>query len=107
MWLQASIAPSGTRQAKPETSIRRLCMMDDPQQERESEGKQGQSLQTAAQQWLSIRQLQDLLGIGHTKAYELVTTPDGIPNVRIGRVIRVNRRDLYDWLEQRKHRTAN
>jgi excisionase family DNA binding protein len=51
--------------------------------------------------------VQEMLGIGHTKAYELVTTPDGIPNVRIGRVIRVNRRDLNEWLEQRKHRTAN
>jgi excisionase family DNA binding protein len=58
-------------------------------------------------EWLTLREVQEMLGIGHTKAYELVTTPGGIPNVRIGRVIRVNRRDLDDWLEQRKHRTAN
>jgi len=58
-------------------------------------------------EWLNLREVQEMLGIGHTKAYELVTTPDGIPNVRIGRVIRVNRRDLNEWLEQRKHRTAN
>lgn len=58
-------------------------------------------------EWLTLREVQEMLGIGHTKAYELVSTPGGIPNVRIGRVIRVNRRDLDDWLDQRKHQTAN
>jgi excisionase family DNA binding protein len=61
----------------------------------------------AADTWITVKDLQDILGIGHTKAYELVSTPGGIPNVRIGRVIRVNRRDLDDWLDQRKHQTAN
>lgn len=58
-------------------------------------------------EWLTLREVQEVLSIGHTKAYELMTTPGGIPNIRIGRVFRVNRRDLDDWLEQRKHRTAN
>jgi excisionase family DNA binding protein len=81
-------------------------MLDDPQQKREFEGKQDQSLQTAAQEWLSIRQLQDLLGIGHTKAYSLVASGE-IPSVKIGRIIRINRQDLSDWLEQQRHSTSN
>ena len=46
-------------------------------------------------------------GIGHTKAYELVTRPGGIPNVRIGRAIRINRRDLADWLDRQKCQNVN
>lgn len=54
-------------------------------------------------EWLTLREVQEMLGIGHTKAYELVTTPGEIPNVRIGRAIRINRRELTDWLERQKH----
>ena len=54
-------------------------------------------------EWLTPREVQQMLGIGHTKAYELVTKPGGIPNVRIGRAIRINRRELTDWLERQKH----
>jgi excisionase family DNA binding protein len=57
--------------------------------------------------WLTLREVQEMLGIGHTKAYELVTTPGGIPNVRIGRAIRINRRELTDWLDQQKYRDTN
>jgi excisionase family DNA binding protein len=59
----------------------------------------------AADTWITVKDLQDILGIGHTKAYELVTTPEGIPSVRIGRSIRINQRELAHWLEQRKYRT--
>lgn len=58
-------------------------------------------------EWLTLREMQQMLGIGHTKAYELVTTPGGIPSVRIGRAIRINRRDLTDWLEQQKYQNVN
>ena len=58
-------------------------------------------------EWLTLREVQELLAIGSTKAYELVTTPGGIPNVRIGRAIRINRRELIDWLEQQKSQDIN
>jgi excisionase family DNA binding protein len=60
-----------------------------------------------AREWLTLRELQEMLGIGHTKAYELVSTPGGIPNVRIGRAIRINRRELNDWLERQKYQDVN
>jgi excisionase family DNA binding protein len=81
-------------------------MLNDPQLESEPEDGQAQGLQSAAQEWLSIRQLQDLLGIGHTKAYSLVASGE-IPSVKIGRIIRINQRDLSDWLNQQKYRTVN
>ena len=58
-------------------------------------------------EWLTPREVQEMLGIGHTKAYELLTRPGGIPNVRIGRAIRINRRELDDWLERQKHQDVN
>jgi len=48
-------------------------------------------------EWLSLKDVQRLLGIGRTKAYELVTTGE-LPAVRIGRCIRVNRKELDEWL---------
>ena len=58
-------------------------------------------------EWLTLREVQEMLGIGSTKAYDLVTTPGGIPNVRIGRAIRINRRELADWLDRQKHQDVN
>ena len=58
-------------------------------------------------EWLTLQEVQEMLGIGHTKAYEPVTTPGGIPNVRIGRAIRINRRELIDWLERQKYQNVN
>jgi predicted DNA-binding transcriptional regulator AlpA len=48
--------------------------------------------------------MQDLLDIGHTKAYSLVAS-DEIPGVvRIGRrIIRINHQELTNWLEQQKY----
>jgi excisionase family DNA binding protein len=59
-------------------------------------------------EWLTLREVQEMLGIGSTKAYELANKPGGIPNVRIGgRIIRINRRELTDWLDQQKYRDTN
>jgi len=81
-------------------------MLNDPQLESEPDARRAQGQQSAAQEWLSIRQLQDLLGIGHTKAYSLVASGE-IPSVKIGRIIRINQRDLSDWLNQQKYQTVN
>ena len=53
-------------------------------------------------EWLSLKDVQQLLGIGKTKAYELVTTGE-LPAVRIGRCIRVNRRELDEWLQAQRY----
>ena len=54
------------------------------------------------QVFISLNELQEILGIGRTKAYDLVASGE-LPAVRIGRMIRVDMRDLTDWLEQHKY----
>jgi excisionase family DNA binding protein len=52
---------------------------------------------TEHSEWLSLKDVQQMLGIGRTKTYELVGTGE-LPAVRTGRCIRVNRRELDVWL---------
>ena len=54
------------------------------------------------QKLISLNELQEILGIGRTKAYDLVTSGE-LPAVRIVLIIRVDMRDLTDWLEQQKY----
>jgi excisionase family DNA binding protein len=54
---------------------------------------------------LTSGELQTWLGIGRTKAFELLNDPShGIPHYRIGRKIIIRRRDVEDWLEQNRYR---
>jgi excisionase family DNA binding protein len=57
---------------------------------------------TKHSEWLSLKDVRQLVGIGRTKAYELVTTGE-LPAVRIGRCIRVNRRELDEWLRAQRY----
>ena len=57
---------------------------------------------TKHSEWLSLKDVQHLVGIGRTKTYELVTTGE-LPAVRIGRCIRVNRRELDEWLRAQRY----
>ena len=57
---------------------------------------------TKYSEWLSLKDVQEMLGIGRTKAYELVTTGE-LPAVRIGRCIRINRRELDEWLHRQRY----
>lgn len=71
---------------------------------RVADARTAQGVPSATPEWLSVSQMQDLLGIGHTKAYSLVAS-DEIPGVvRIGRrIIRINHQELTNWLEQQKY----
>jgi len=57
---------------------------------------------TKHSEWLSLKDVQQMLGIGRTKAYELVVTGE-LPAVRIGRCIRVNRGELDKWLHGQRY----
>jgi excisionase family DNA binding protein len=57
------------------------------------------------QEFISLNELQEILGIGRTKAYDLVTSGD-LPAVRIGRVIRINKQELTNWLEQQRYQNV-
>jgi excisionase family DNA binding protein len=48
---------------------------------------------------LTLRHVQDVLGISRPKVYELAHTR-GFPVVRFGRTIRIQREAFLRWLEQ-------
>jgi excisionase family DNA binding protein len=58
------------------------------------------------QKLLTVDELQEMLGIGRTKAYSLVTSGE-IPSIRIGSSIRIDKRDLDWWLARHTYSTAN
>jgi excisionase family DNA binding protein len=48
---------------------------------------------------LTVKDIQEILGIGKRVAYELMERKD-FPMVRIGRLKRVNRDSFFNWIEQ-------
>ena len=58
------------------------------------------------QEFISLNDLQEILGIGRTKAYHLVTSGD-LPAVRTGRIIRISKQDLTNWLERQKYQNVS
>ena len=61
-------------------------------------GEHGETQAGVHREWITLREMQELLGIGSTKAYELVSSGT-IPGViKIGRIIRINRHQLEGWL---------
>jgi excisionase family DNA binding protein len=57
------------------------------------------------QEFISLHELQEILAIGRTKAYDLVTSGD-LPAVRVGRSIRISKQDLTDWLERQRYQNV-
>ena len=49
------------------------------------------------QDLMTVKDLQDYLGVGRAKAYELVNVPD-FPVLRIGRSIRIPKDLLEEWI---------
>lgn len=57
---------------------------------------------TVEQEYLSPKQVQELLGIGSTKCYALLQSGE-LPATRVGRVLRVRRRDIDAWAEENRY----
>ena len=53
-------------------------------------------------EWLKVPEVAKVLRIVRSRAYELVADGE-IPSVRIGRSVRVNRRELKRWLEGQRY----
>ena len=54
------------------------------------------------QEFISLNQLQELFGIGRTKAYDLVASGE-LPAIRVGRAIRVRLADFNRWAERQSY----
>jgi excisionase family DNA binding protein len=52
-------------------------------------------------EWLKVPEVAEVLRIARSRAYELVADGE-IPSVRIGRSLRVSRRELDKWLEEQR-----
>ena len=52
-------------------------------------------------EWLKVPEVAGVLRIARSRAYELVAEGE-IPSVRIGRSVRVSRRELDRWLEEQR-----
>ena len=62
----------------------------------DTEGKAIRS--TSAEELLTVEQVQQLLKVGRTFAYSLIRSGE-LPSYRVGRLVRVRRRDVEHWLE--------
>jgi len=56
-----------------------------------------------ASEWLTLADLAAWLKVGKTIAYQLVSSRE-IPSYRIGRSIRVRRKDVERWLERNRQK---
>ena len=52
-------------------------------------------------EWFTTDELVRWLGLGRTKAYEMLRSGE-IPSYTIGRIRRIRRRDVEAWLERNK-----
>lgn len=48
---------------------------------------------------LDVADIQQIMGISRTSAYELVHTP-GFPAFRRGRLIKISKKVFFDWMEK-------
>ena len=56
-------------------------------------------------EWLKVPEVAEVLRIARSRAYELVAAGE-IPSIRIGRSVRVSRRELEQWLDERRQSSA-
>ncbi len=50
-------------------------------------------------EWLKVPEMAKELRIARSRAYELVQDGE-IPSIKIGRSVRINRKELEKWLEE-------
>jgi excisionase family DNA binding protein len=57
-------------------------------------------------EWLKVPEVAEVLRIARSRAYELVADGE-IPAVKIGRSVRVSRKELDRWLEGQRYLDAS
>jgi excisionase family DNA binding protein len=56
---------------------------------------------TGVEELLTVEQVQELLQVGRTFAYSLISSGE-LPSYRVGRLVRVRRQDIDLWLEHHR-----
>jgi excisionase family DNA binding protein len=53
-------------------------------------------------EWLSIKDLMTITGLGRTKCYELVASGE-LEAIKVGRAVRVSRASYIEWTGRRRY----
>jgi excisionase family DNA binding protein len=56
-------------------------------------------------EWFTVSEVQTMLGIGSTKAYDLIARGE-LPAIRVGRALRVRKVDIDHWAERNRYMEA-
>jgi len=54
-------------------------------------------------EWITVKEMQQLLSLSESKTREILVQEEGIETVQIGRAIRVNRASLERWLKEQRY----
>lgn len=70
-------------------------------QSRMSVGKGGETIKSdEADKLYTVEEVQYILAIGRTKAYEIISIKKSLPSIRIGRCVRVRKEDLDRFIAE-------
>jgi excisionase family DNA binding protein len=53
-------------------------------------------------EWLSVKDLMTLTGLGRTKCYELVANGE-LEAIKVGRAVRVSRASYLEWVRRQRY----
>ena len=53
-------------------------------------------------EWLSVKDLMTLTGLGRTKCYELVASGE-LEAIKVGRAVRVSRASYLEWIRRQRY----
>jgi excisionase family DNA binding protein len=71
----------------------------------ESNREEDEQVDDQRHEYLKVPEVAEVLRIARSRAYELVGEGE-IPSVRIGRSVRVSRKELERWLEEQRQPSA-
>jgi excisionase family DNA binding protein len=54
-------------------------------------------------QWITVKEMQQVLSLSRSKAYEIVSQEDEIETVQIGRAVRINKASLERWVRKQRY----
>lgn len=54
-------------------------------------------------EWITVKEMQQMLSLGRSKTYEILSREEGIETVQLGTAIRVNKASLIQWLRDQRY----
>lgn len=54
-------------------------------------------------EWITVKEMQIMLSLGRSKAYEVLAQEEEIETVKLGRTIRVHKASLLRWVRKQRY----